>query len=1167
VNTISSLGAWLKNFALLCFLFAVFLPVQAASAVLINEVMSSNVMYLADEDGDYPDWIELHNSGPVAIDLIGYHLSDDIADLQKWQLPVCTIPPAGFLLAFASGKDKSVDQLGEHLESVITWGDEFRYLTLSAPPPSGWRDLEFNDLSWPVGPTGIGNGDGDDATEIPLCQSFLTRRKFNLAGFPTLRHMVLHVDYDDAFVAYLNGVEIARANIGEPFSGPPDWDEIADVSTEAEIYRGGLPVEFMADEFMHLLQSGDNVLTFQVHNIYSGSDLSFIPFLTFGMDSLPPDPRGIADILGPAFPLLHTNFKIDADGETIYLADEFGAFIDSVMVGSIQFDHSHGRLPDGGDDWFTFSTPTAWEANGGEAATDYVVTPTVDRAGGQYPEPILVNVFCDDPLATIRFSTDGGVPATDHQEYTEALLIDSTVVLRIRAFRDGHLPSPTLTNTYLLAEESTFPIVSVCTDPENLWDHDFGIYVEGPDPENPNWDQSWERPIHLEIFELGGTRVISQDAGVKIFGGASRGLPQKSLRLMAKGGYGADRINYRIFTDLEIDEFVQIILRNAGQDFGKTHFRDALMQYMGRDFNVDLQAFRPAILFLNGEYWGIQSFRERLDTDYLSSHYDLGTDEFDFLEHYWTPISGDNLEFIELIEFMKYHPLDNQSDYDWVAQRMDIASFIDYCTMEIFYNNHDWPGGNTKFWQAEDEIPWRWFPFDLDAGLWWYHGWGPDQNTLGRALDYWADSFPLKFLVINPGFRRDLTNAFCDRMSAEFSPQVMHDATDLFQDLFFPEIGRHNERWDHSMAHWYQALTYIHDFIDLRPAYMRDHLRTEFGLSDTFRLALDIDPPGSGHVHLTAIDVTERWQGIYFNGNPVHLKAVPRSDYRFNGWSDPQLPVEFYLSATGDTSLTARFIFQGQIVINEINYNSADDFDPGDWVEFYNSSESAMDISGWHFRDGNVTHDYFFPPETVIPGHGYLVLCEEAAAFHAMFPTVEDYLGGMGFGLSGSGEALALSDGEMTLVDFVHYDDHDPWPHEPDGNGPTLELVDPLGDNSLPELWAASEGHGTPAAMNSTVVGIPQSPSPSPPAYILSPPYPNPFNPSTTLRFSIVTPGPVSLRIYDIAGRLVDSVLDRDLTAGWHETQWRAGKEASGIYFARLTSGGRSLNQKLLLLK
>ena len=154
------------------------------------------------------------------------------------------------------------------------------------------------------------------------------------------------------------------------------------------------------------------------------------------------------------------------------------------------------------------------------------------------------------------------------------------------------------------------------------------------------------------------------------------------------------------------------------------------------------------------------------------------------------------------------------------------------------------------------------------------------------------------------------------------------------------------------------------------------------------------------------------------------------------------------------------------VVINEINYNSSESYDPGDWVEIYNNSSNTIDMGSWLLKDENDDHIFTIPANTLLLPDQYIVFCTYTLKFMALFPDVSSYHGDMDFGLGGGGDLVRLFDSNGSMVDIVEYDD-DPWPTLADGSGPTLELKHPSLDNSLWENWSASDGNGTPGAVNS----------------------------------------------------------------------------------------------------
>ena len=264
--------------------------------------------------------------------------------------------------------------------------------------------------------------------------------------------------------------------------------------------------------------------------------------------------------------------------------------------------------------------------------------------------------------------------------------------------------------------------------------------------------------------------------------------------------------------------------------------------------------------------------------------------------------------------------------------------------------------------------------------------------------------------------------------------------------------------------------------------------------------------------------------------------------------------------------------FETSVVINEINYNSANDvFDPDDWVELYNPTSETIYIGHWQFKDENDDHVFTIPENVSLDPDQYLVLCSNTDAFSALFADVENYVGDMAFGLSGSGELIRLFDSSGMLVDAVEYDVSEPWPEEADGNGATLELINPNLDNTLAENWAASSGYGSPGALNSSYLSD-EDKTQVASEFILNNNYPNPFNPVTTISYAIQHDALVRIDIYDLLGRKVKSLLNEHQTPGYKTLQWNATDDlgqsvAAGVYIYMIQAGDYRATNKMIFLK
>ena len=1160
-----------------------------AQAVVINEVMSSNARTLADENGDYPDWIELYNAGNSELSLAGWSLSDDMNEADKWQFPELNLASAAHLIVFASGKDRLSSVL--EWDAVITAGDACRYLNVTNTIDQDWIAQEFDDHSWENGPTGLGYGDEDDATIVPNAQCIYLRQTFDIADVSAVEKILLHMDFDDAFVAYLNGVEIARANIGT--SGiRPLYSMSADEAREAQMYQGGTPLMFDLQSFIGILQNGKNVLAVEAHNFgSSSSDLSIIPFLSIGYKETGLSTRQPDSILNLPLSGLHTNFKIKSSGETLILSDQTGQIIDTFEADSIPTDISKGRFPDGSDEWYFFDQPTPNRVNDANGYQGFAASVVTSENSGFYDGPLSVILSSSGSIVNIHYTMDGSVPDQNSPVYENPLLISETTVLRARILQPGYLPGTVNTQTYFVNEKRDLPIISLSINPDNLWDFQTGIYAMGANAESEfpyfgaNFWEAWEREAHIEFFENDGSLKFSTGCGIKIFGGWSRGFPQKSLSVFFRGEYGFSTLEYSVFPDLSIQSYEALVLRNSGNDWNFTMMRDGMMGSLLSDLDVDKQAYRPAVLFINGAYWGIQNIREKVNEHFIASHHNVDPDNIDMLESDQQVIHGDNENYLQLIDYIESHDMNTDAAYNYLIQKMEIKEFFDYAIAEIYFDNTDWPGNNIKYWRPKTaDGKWRWILYDTDFGFGLFSelpAW--QNNTLAFALEENGPEWPnppwstllLRKILENQKLKKQFINYFADHLNVTFKAGRVVKVISEIKNKIISEIPVHMQRWDQDLADWEINVNKLVEFAQNRNSYLRLYLMQEFDLSAMNLVSVALSDSGMGTVELNGhVEIKQDFYGHYFPDIRIKLKALPNQGVHFTGWSGSfsSQSAELSFFPDGNPNVTAHFEKSAgglnSVVINEINYNSSDSFNSGDWVEFLNIGEQAIDMSNWVFKDEDDSHQFIFPQGTILESESLLVLLNDESNFSSRFPNVKNYLSGMNFGLSGSGELVRLYDTQMEQIDSLVYDDKAPWPENADGNGTSLELINPFKNNSLPENWAASAGHGSPGKRNSVYTNIKENlETELAQDFFLKQNYPNPFNPSTVISYSVgaqnAAPLQVQLVIYNMLGQKVCTLVDRRQKAGTYSVTFNADGLASGIYFYTLSFG----NNKMLIKK
>lgn len=1165
--------------------------VLAAQDVRINEVVASNQNGIVDNYGDYPDWIELYNAGPQSVNLGGYGLSDDPQNPFKWLLPPVELAADSFLLVFASGRDTA--QWVARWETVIQAADSARYLDVTKSMSYSWIFPAFDDSSWPQGRGGFGYGDGDDQTIVGNSLCLYYRKSFNVNDVSEIRRLIFHIDYDDAFVAYLNGNEVARKNLSSAGEHPA-WNAPADEPREARMYSGGNAEEFVLDDYLNVLQNGRNVLAIEVHNYdAASSDMSLLPYLSLGHSNPDASSRPAAPELHLPEAVLHSNFKIASSGEDLSLTNADGLTLDLFQADSIPVDVSKGRYPDGDSLFYYFQTPTPGAANGADGFVAFAGEVHASVAPGTYELPVTLSLNSTASGGKIYYTTDGSVPTPNSTVYHDPFSVTASTVVRARVFLNGALPGPVMSNTYIVQEENHLPIVSISTNPENLWDEDTGIYVTGPNAEptfpffGANFWQDWEKPAHLEYFNSSGERITYADCGIKIFGGWSRGNGQKSLAIHFRGSYGQRTLDYPLFEGSDIGSFRSLVLRNGGNDWEFARLRDMLSASVARDMNLDVQNYQPVIVYLNGAYWGIQNMREKLNEHFIAAHHALPQPDdparsVDFLENENNVILGDNDHFLQILDYIQNHDMNTAAAYDFISNRIDLDSYWNYMCLEIFVDNTDWPGNNLKYWRPKTaDGRWRWLLYDTDFGYDIWNQSAYNHNTLEFALQengpFWPNppwsTLLFRKILSNDRLRARFINRFSTLLNIYFTTPAMLEKLDDLQALLENDMDRQCERWGFSATAWQTELERIRTFLRNRPLQQQIHLMTHFGLQGSGLLRVAVSDSSAGAVYVSDIRIPQAsWTGTYFTGLPIHIRAQSAPGYRFTGWSGDISSGEPQLEVSLETAihLTANFEMAdadtAALVINEINYHSAATKDAGDWVELYNLNGQFSDLSGWALLDEKDSHRFEFPAGTTIEADSFLVLAEDLARFKSVYPRVENVIGDLGFGLSGGGELVRLVSRAGLLVDSLTYDDHAPWPVEADGLGATLELVDALSDNSEPANWQAGLNGGTPGRRNSGLTALDEDLANQLTTIELFPNFPNPFNPETRIQFNLPRAGRVQIQVFNPLGRLVARLVDEQMDAGLHRVSFRPQNLASGIYMYTMRFNDKQIKTRKMIL-
>ncbi|WP_456437782.1 lamin tail domain-containing protein [Psychroserpens sp.] len=888
----------------------------------------------------------------------------------------------------------------------------------------------------------------------------------------------------------------------------------------------------------------------------------------------------------------HTNFKLKqtkVDTETIVFADSDGTILDSILLQKTQLEHSMGRSPNGSSTWKIFTSPTLASANTGNSYDRYAAVPEMNLDAGFYNGSQSVTITTAEPNSSIHYTVNGNIPNSGTAEYSGNISIASTQIIRaiVDPNTTGVLPSFMTFNTYFINESHSLPVISVSANQmTNLLNGNINLRPEGT----------------MEYFDADGIRKEVGYGEYNKHGQDSWAWDQRSFDYIARDEMGYhDALNEALLSWSERDSYQKVIIRASGDDNypgidSSAHMRDLFVHKLANKNNlkVDMRKGERCVVYANGQYWGVYSIREKVsDADYTKFYYGQDKYNIQYLMNWgttWAQYGGQQAfdDWDEIHSFAMNNDLSNQANYEQVAAEIDVTSLVDYILINSFAVCTDWINWNTSWWRGLDpsgqHTKWGYVLWDEDATFNHYINYTnvPNENPDADpcypeeiTLDPEQHIDLLNKLLENDVFYQYYITRYMDLNNTVFTEEETISTLEGIENSIAGEMPRHIGRWGGNMNEWEANVQKVKDFIRDRIDFLPGGLNDCYALTGPYDVTLNVQPEGAGQIQFNSLTIDYGdyiWNGTYHGGINMNIKAIQTNpDYVFDHWELENHTVDDAMSLTSSfeliqaENLIAVFVENlggPNIVINEINYKDASDFEVKDWVELYNNTPASIDISGWVFKDSDDLHEFIIPDGVTMPSNSYIVLVEDQVAFQALFPSVSNVYGDFDFGLSGGGELIRLFDNNGALINSVTYDDQLPWPEEPDGLGPTLELIDPSLDNSLPESWQACYSigfeHGTPGAINNQNCTLATE------SYSLLNVsiYPNPADTQTTIVVPNATTG-LEVVLSDMLGREVKSQNSKT-----NSLVLERGNLNAGVYLLKISNKSGTLRTtKRLILK
>jgi hypothetical protein len=636
--------------------------------------------------------------------------------------------------------------------------------------------------------------------------------------------------------------------------------------------------------------------------------------------------RGV--VVGTSY---HTNFKLTQtknNSEFIVLSDPSGIILDYVKLSKkTHLGHSRGRTLNGAGAWSIFTSPTPGLSNNSSTPYQkYADRPSMSQAAGYYSGSVTVTLSTTEPNSDIHFTTDGTEPTLGSPLYSTPITLTTTKVIKaISVSSDPEiLPSLVEFNTYFLNVNHTVVVISVAgTQLDALANGNSGLEPKGS----------------FEYFNLAQERVATTYGEFNKHGQDSWQNSHRSIDFISRDEMAYNHsIEEMMFHWTARKNFQRIILRAAGDDNypadhhssndGSAHMRDAYIHSLADlgGIHLDVRRSEKAIVYLNGQYWGVYDIRERPDDhDYCDYYYGQDKYELQYLLYWggrWAEYGGSQAgsDWDNLYNYMTSHNPADTAVWHYIDDRFDHKSLVDYIIVNSLTVCSDWLNWNVGWWRGLDStgghLKWGYILWDNDATFGHYINYTgiPDvtpqaapcnAENLGGGSDPEGHVALLNHLRQNPAFDRYYKTRQIDLWNTVFGCDNMISQLDSTEAIIDPEMTGQANRWAGTYSEWKSNVQELRDFISQRCTFLSTGFMNCYNLTGPYQVVVKVEPQDAGSIIFNSLPlVSFPWTGTYFGNIITSLKTYPNAGFVFDHWSSNN---QTFLPSASNDSVTVNF--------------------------------------------------------------------------------------------------------------------------------------------------------------------------------------------------------------------------------------------------------------------
>ncbi len=604
------------------------------------------------------------------------------------------------------------------------------------------------------------------------------------------------------------------------------------------------------------------------------------------------------------------------------------------------------------------------------------------------------------PFGTkLYYTLDGNDPSNESNLYTGKISLSldeknlKVYPLKVVAYYKGNY-SEIYNETYILdkeIKENDITLISITSDEKNLYDYDKGILVKGANDNYYQRSDDWLRDAHIAIFSEKGENLLSQNILLGVSGGSNSSENPKSFKIKA---INEEKLNLNFYDEdykasfSLINNYNSLRLRSGSQDLKTGNIRSGIISQLASDSNFDGASIsKRAVVFLNGEFYGIHDIEQNYSNSFLAKKYSLPNS--DLIEKYKGKDITTTVD-AKIIQYF-YQDLNMEQNRQELEKYVDMDSYLFYYAIEILANNIDWPNNNFEIWRYTGEYNpnnkytdgrYRFLIYDVDAIF-------SGDIHIGDLGDDYRD---VLMLIMNNMYNQQNTSFVQVMKSTYYRNKFVRIVEDLLNTSFSREnmlkiADEEANKINKAVSTYYTKeeknnflyhVEYIKENMENRKKEIENDFNQLFALKEKHKINIASTTGMKIYWNNVELLQNEQYENEYYTDIKLDFHYEEYPGYKFQYWLvngkkiyDKDLIIDNnYKNKNVEIKIVTEYVPDiNHLIISEIYSNGS-----YDWIKITNTGKNEINLKNYFLSDNINKLDKYRLPDVILKSNQSIII-------------------------------------------------------------------------------------------------------------------------------------------------------------------------------------------------